>query len=474
MIRNNQGKLNVLHVMLDAVVTAFSYFVAWLLVIYLGIGSGAGTGTLGADIYFGALLIIIPLYLILYGAFGLYLPKRVESRRAEFRRILRANLVGLAIIVFVLFAGRNIGNIGPYLRNFSTRMILAFFVLNNVFEYSFRFAIRTVLRTARKQGYNQKNILLVGYSDAAEGFIDRCIANPEWGYKIFGILSDSKEGGYKYRNVSVVGGISELEGCLKDNDFDEIAVTLPLDKYTLLKPVVNTCEKSGVHTKFVPDYGRVLPTIPYTEDLEGLPVINIRHVPLTRPINRFMKRAMDIAGSGAMLLVLSPVMLVVAIIIKCTDKGPVLYSQERVGLHNKPFKMYKFRSMFVQPPEDGDTIWTVKNDPRVTPIGRIIRKTNIDELPQLINILRGDMSLVGPRPERPHFVEKFKEEIPRYMIKHQVRPGLTGWAQVNGLRGDTSIEKRIEYDLYYIENWTVGFDIKILFETLFKGFKNAY
>ncbi|MDO4808568.1 MAG: sugar transferase, partial [Eubacteriales bacterium] len=157
-----------------------------------------------------------------------------------------------------------------------------------------------------------------------------------------------------------------------------------------------------------------------------------------------------------------------------TDKGPVFFKQERVGLHNKPFKMYKFRSMYEQKPEDEKEKWTVKNDPRVTPVGRFMRKLNIDEMPQFVNILKGDMSLMGPRPERPQFVEKFKEEIPRYMIKHQVRPGLTGWAQVNGYRGDTSIEKRIEYDLYYIENWTIGLDIKILFETVFKGFKNAY
>ena len=172
----------------------------------------------------------------------------------------------------------------------------------------------------------------------------------------------------------------------------------------------------------------------------------------------------------------SPVMLIVTIVIKITSPGPLIFKQERIGLQNKPFYMYKFRSMVVQDKKTEKAGWTVKNDPRVTPVGKFIRKTSIDELPQLINILKGDMSLVGPRPERPQFVDKFKEEIPRYMIKHQVRPGLTGWAQVNGLRGDTSIQKRIEYDLYYIENWTLGFDFKILFLTFFKGFinKNAY
>ena len=169
-------------------------------------------------------------------------------------------------------------------------------------------------------------------------------------------------------------------------------------------------------------------------------------------------------------------MLVTAILIKLTSKGPLIFKQERVGLNNVPFQMYKFRSMEVQTAKEESKGWTVKNDPRVTRVGKIIRKTSIDELPQLFNVLKGDMSLVGPRPERPQFVEKFREEIPRYMVKHQVRPGLTGWAQVNGLRGDTSIKKRIEYDIYYIENWTLGFDIKIIFKTFFTGFinKNAY
>ena len=239
---------------------------------------------------------------------------------------------------------------------------------------------------------------------------------------------------------------------------------------------MNACEKSGVHTKFVPDYNKVIPTKPYTEDLLGLPVINIRNVPLTDSFNAASKRLVDIFGATIALLLFSPIMLVVALLIKLTSSGPVIFSQERVGLHNRPFQMYKFRSMAVQKPSEEKNAWTTKNDPRVTPVGKFIRKTSIDELPQLWNILKGDMSLVGPRPERPHFVEKFREEIPRYMVKHQVRPGLTGWAQVNGYRGDTSITKRIEYDLYYIENWSLGLDFKIIFLTFFKGFvnKNAY
>ena len=197
---------------------------------------------------------------------------------------------------------------------------------------------------------------------------------------------------------------------------------------------------------------------------------------MSNTFNALVKRCMDIVGSLICIVLFSPIMLLTAIAVKVTSKGPLIFKQERVGLHNEPFRMYKFRTMYVQTEEEERKGWTHKDDPRITKIGRFLRKTSLDEFPQLFNVLKGDMSLVGPRPERPQYVEKFREEIPRYMIKHQVRPGMTGWAQVNGYRGDTSIRKRIEHDLYYIENWTIGLDIKILFLTVFKGFinKNAY
>ena len=325
-------------------------------------------------------------------------------------------------------------------------------------------------------GFNLKHILLIGYSRAAEGFVDRVCVNPEWGYQIRGILDDHQPAGYAYKGVEVLGPIANLEVFLASNTLDEIAITLSIKEYMNLEEIVAACEKSGVHTKFIPDYNNMIPTIPFMEDLQGLPIIHIRHVPLTNMFNATMKRLVDIAGAVFGLVIFSPIMLVTALLVKVTSPGPVLYSQERVGLHNHTFKMYKFRSMEVQDPKKERSQWTTPHDPRVTPIGKFIRKTSIDEMPQFFNILVGDMSLVGPRPERPLFVEKFKEEIPRYMIKHQVRPGLTGWAQVNGYRGDTSITKRIEHDLYYIENWSLGFDFKIMFLTIFKGFinKNAY
>ena len=291
-----------------------------------------------------------------------------------------------------------------------------------------------------------------------------------------GILDDRVVAGTEYRGIGVLGTIGSLSALLEVNHPDEIAITLGLSEYYKLERIVAMCEKAGVHTKFIPDYSKIIPTKPYTEDLLGLAVINIRHVPLSNTFNMMVKRAMDIVGSLICIVLFSPVMLITAVLIKLTSPGPLIFTQERVGLHNVPFRMYKFRSMEVQTQSEEKKGWTVKNDPRVTPVGRFIRKTSIDELPQLFNVLKGDMSLIGPRPERPQFVEKFREEIPRYMVKHQVRPGMTGWAQVNGYRGNTSIRKRIDCDLYYIENWTVGLDIKILFLTVFRGFvnKNAY
>ncbi len=473
MIKDNQTRLNRLHVLLDALVIAAAYVFSWFLTLKSGLfGVDIEAGILPTWFYMRVLVVIIPVYLLLYTIFHLFTPKRVQSRRQEFANICKANIIGLFLFGTFLYLGRK----NPYLREFSARLLAGFFLTNITAETLERNLIRTVLRSMRAKGYNQKHIILVGYSRAAEGYIDRILANPEWGYCIRGILDDHKPWGEEYRGIKVIGSLKDLKPILDMNRLDEIAITLSLKEYGGLEQIVAICEKSGVHTKFIPDYNKVIPTRPYTEDLQGLPVINIRRVPLNDPLNAFMKRAVDIFGAVVALILFSPIMLITAILIKLTSPGPLIYCQERVGLHNRTFKMYKFRSMEVQAPEKEKSEWTTKRDPRVTPIGRVIRKTSIDEMPQLFNVLFGSMSLVGPRPERPYFVERFKEEIPRYMIKHQVRPGMTGWAQVNGYRGDTSITKRIEHDLYYIENWTLGFDFKILFLTFFKGFinKNAY
>ena len=466
MIRDNQRLLNQLHVVFDALVTAGAYLLAY----WLKFRSGLLTYNIGLPLrsYMRVFYFVIPSYLLLFYFCDLYQSKRVSGRRREFLNIVKANTIGLVGIIVVLYIINQ--------PNYSREMFFWFLCINIVALTGYRNLLRMGLRYIRKKGHNLKYILLVGYSQSAEQYINRIRLNPEWGYVIRGILDDNVERGTVYKGIKVLGAIDNLFVILPENKLDEIAITLPLSQYGRLKEIVELCEKSGVHTQFVPDYSGIVPNRPYTEDLQGLPIINIRHVPLNLTMNAVLKRAMDIVGAIVALIIFSPVMLASAIAIKATSKGPVIFAQERVGRHNRTYKMYKFRTMYVQNEEEEQKAWTVKDDPRVTKVGKFLRRTSLDELPQFFNILIGQMSLVGPRPERPMFVDKFKEEIPRYMVKHQVRPGLTGWAQIHGLRGDTSIEKRIEYDLYYIENWSFELDIRILFLTVFKGFinENAY
>ena len=469
MIRDHQKYFNKLLVLLDAMVIAAAYWFSWFLWLSGYVKENdPGIGILSVETYFAALAAIVPGYLILYNTFDLYSSKRTAKTIYEIFNIIKANTVGLLAVMVVLYAIN--------IPDFSRGMVGVFYGINIVAESLMRKSVRYGLRRMRRKGYNVKHILLVGYSRAGEEYINKIKANPEWGYEVCGILDDHVPVGAVYKGVRVTGEIETLQTVLTDNQLDEIGITLSLSDYDRLEAIVKLCEKSGVHTKFIPDYNSVIPSKPYLEDLDGLAVVNIRRVPLNNMANMLMKRLVDIAGALVAIVLCSPFMLTAAIAVKVTSRGPLIFKQERVGLHNKPFQMYKFRSMEVQSDAEEKKGWTVKNDPRVTKVGRLLRSTSIDELPQLFNVLKGDMSMIGPRPERPLFVEKFREEIPRYMIKHQVRPGITGWAQVNGYRGDTSIKKRIEYDLYYIENWSMAFDMKILFLTFFRGFinKNAY
>ena len=451
----------------DGIVLVLSYFLAWM-IRFVGPMAATAVRTRSFRQYMLMLVFIVPVYLLLYQAFTLYTPMRMQGRRLVLANIVKANSLGLLILMFTFY----MVNEGDYSRS----TYIMFYVINIALQWGARMLIFGLLKDMREKGMNQRQLICVGYSRAAEEYIDRVLANPQWGYVIRGILDDNVPAGTMYKGIKVLGRIANLNVILPENKLDEIAITLGLSEYYRLEEIVALCEKSGVHTKFIPDYNKIIPTKPYTEDILGLPVINIRYVPLNNTFNAMIKRAMDIVGSICGIIVTSPLMLLMCLLIKLTSPGPLIYKQERVGLHNRTFRMYKFRSMEIQPESEEKKAWTVKNDPRVTGIGKFMRHTSIDELPQLFNILKGEMSLVGPRPERPFFVEKFREEIPRYMVKHQVRPGLTGWAQVNGYRGDTSIRKRIECDLYYIENWSIGFDVKIIFLTFFKGFinKNAY
>lgn len=430
---------------MDAGIIGATYFFSW----YLRFKSGLfvqDAGVLPAKTYFSALFLIIPGYLLLYSIFQLYMPRRVKSYRKELMDIIRANEIGFMIFILVLYFIKQ--------EHFSRQMLCIFFFINISLEFASRYLIRTILWKMRKQGLNQKHILMIGESQMAEQYMDRLRENPKWGYQVFAHLKDEEK----------------LERILEGNELDEVVIALRAEDYGKLERIVDVCEKAGVHTKMIPDFGNVISTRPYIEDVQGIPVIHVRRVPLNIMRNRAAKRAVDLIGATVAIILFSPVMLLTVLVVALTEEGSVIYRQERVGLHNQVFYMYKFRSMIMQDEEKEKAEWSTRNDPRITPVGKLIRRTSIDELPQLFNVLKGEMSLVGPRPERPQFVQKFRDEIPRYMVKHQVRPGMTGWAQINGYRGDTSIEKRIEYDLYYIENWTMVFDMKILILTIFKGF----
>jgi Undecaprenyl-phosphate glucose phosphotransferase len=296
----------------------------------------------------------------------------------------------------------------------------------------------------------------------------------ELGFKVVGFIDDRGGDHIGYRGLPVLGGLTDADEIIKSEKIDHVYVALPLEEHVKMLGLVEATNREGVDIHVVPDLLQFIALRARLENLDGVPIISLNDVPL-RGFNSILKRMIDVAISAASLTALSIPLAIVALLIKWTSKGPVFYTQERMGLDGKAFHVYKFRSMYQGAEDETGPVWARDNDPRCTPVGKWLRKLDIDELPQLWNVFRGDMSIVGPRPERPYFVEQFKHRIPQYMLRHKVKAGITGWAQVNGWRGNTSLEKRIEYDLYYIENWSVGLDIKIMWLTLLRGLqKHAY
>ncbi len=499
MIKENQKFLNQMAVILDMICIPVALIVAWVIRFKSGwIHMDADYLTLQA--YLKPSIILIPLYILIYHSFKLYTPRRTKGIYDEIINIIKANIIGLLIFTLILYLLKEI--------NYSRYFLFLFAVFNISLTAIVRFFIKNTLRILRKSGKNLKHIILVGYSDGAKNFFEKVHNNKHWGYNIIGVLDENfdlpqnynfnveelqntlneteqqaaatisiqTDNNLKLSNENFIGKIDDLEKILNEFTLDEVFITLSIKEYDKIGNIIGICEKHGIRTQIIPDYYKYIPAKPYVEEVEGIPIINIRYIPLDNLLNKIVKRLFDILVSLICIVFFSPIMLTTAIIIKITSPGYIIFNQDRVGCNRKNFTMYKFRSMHIQRDEDEKIEWTTKDDPRKTKFGNFIRKTSIDELPQLFNVLKGDMSLIGPRPERPYFVDKFKEEIPKYMVKHQVRPGMTGWAQVNGLRGDTSIKKRIDCDIYYIENWSLGLDIKIIWFTLFRGFvnKNAY
>jgi len=401
---------------------------------------------------------------------GLYTSKRKKKFSYEFFKVFQIHLLSMLLLMSVLFLMKEI--------HISRDFLVIFLVMNIVAITTYRYILKKSLRFIRQKGFNKQFVLILGAGTVGRRFYENLEQYPDLGFEVVGFLDDNlTEHDEPYRHLRpILGKVSDLENILENVLIDEVIIALPLNAHDKYGEIIDTCDKAGVKALIIPDYFDVLPARPYFDHFAGIPLINVRDVPLDEMRNRLLKRIFDIVFSLSVLIVTAPLMLIIAIGVKLTSPGPVIFKQERLGRHRRPFMMYKFRTMHVMKPEESDTGWTVEDDPRTTRFGSLLRRTSLDELPQFWNVLKGDMSVVGPRPERPYYTEIFKEEIPRYMVKHHIRPGITGWAQSNGLRGDTSIEQRIQHDLFYIENWTFALDIKIIIMTIFRGFinKNAY
>ncbi len=465
MIKQNQKKLNGLHIFIDIICQTAGLFLSNILCVYLQNLNVLVVFHYNLYYVLLASVCLVILHMLCFSAFGLYKSYRSIRLRVEVLNILKAELTAfvISLIISVFFSIL-----------LSLQVFFAcVFMFNLVIHSLYRVILRKLLRYIRSKGYNMKYVVLAGVNDCGAQFIQKINSSPDLGYSIVGYFNDRKV--KSYEGLPYLGKIATAQKFFSKNPIDEAIIMLSDSHTEEIVNMISACERWGIKFSMIPNIFSKFGSRIYTSSFDGLPILSMRKVPLDNAFNAFIKRLCDIVVSALMLIVLSPLMLIVAIIIKATTHGKIIFKQERVGLGRRPFMMYKFCSMRAE--TEDDKTMTQKNDARCTPFGRFIRRFSIDELPQLWNVLRGDMTLVGPRPEIPYYVDKFKDSVPSYMIKHYVKPGITGWAQVNGLRGSgTSIEKRIEYDIYYIENWSLGLDIKILFMTLVKGVfsKNAY
>jgi len=468
MIRQSQGFLSQLYALTDFVIMQIAFLVSWWLKFKSGLldfESPLPFERYGFWAFVYGITAILVGYLVSF-----YGPKRRKNFSFEALKIIQVQISSMLILLGILFVLKEVH---------VSRMFLVLLLLTSIFFLSiYRYIVKIGLKRIREKGYNKQFVLIIGAGSLGRRFYKNLQHYPELGYEVVGFLDDHltrHEPPYAHYKP-IIGTIDDLERVLQDVLIDEVIVALPLDAHHKYGQIINTCEKAGVKILIIPDFYDYLPARPHFDNFAGIPIINVRDIPLDDLKNRFFKRTFDIVFSLAAILITAPLMLLIAIGIKLTSPGPVIFKQERVGLNRRTFMMYKFRTMRVMSQEEADTQWTTENDPRRTKFGAFLRKTSLDELPQFFNVLFGHMSVVGPRPERPYFVEQFKEEIPKYMIKHHIRPGITGWAQASGLRGDTSIEERIRHDIFYIENWSFLFDIKIILKTIVNGFvnKNAY
>lgn len=448
----------------DLCIVLFSWNIAYFL-RFFWVQFPTPSGIPEYYIYFraGWVVVLIAAFCFIYSK--MYTPKRISSYRAEVRSILNSNILLVIILLGLTFYFRKY--------SFSRLHSVLFFGINAGIIFTFRFIIRYVLNSLRKKGKNLRRILVIGNSKVAMAFMKKVYKNEALGFKICGYVAKSES--QLELKSDYLGDYEQLSGIIEKEDIDQIYVALDSNQQSDLQEINEHLAEQMVDLNIVPDIYHTLNINPEILDLDGMPIIALRQSPIDG-WNRIFKRIFDIMGSIGCILMATPLWIVIPVLIKLSSRGPVFYRQERMGLDGKSFHMIKFRSMRIDAEDQTGAVWAVQNDNRKTAIGSFLRKTSLDEIPQFFNVLEGSMSLVGPRPERPVFIHEFKKEIPNYMLRHKMKAGITGWAQINGWRGNTSLEKRIECDIYYLTHWSIWFDIKILIGTVFKGFihKNAY
>jgi Undecaprenyl-phosphate glucose phosphotransferase len=478
MIRHNR-LLVTFYVVSDALLGVSAFIIAYALRFYTGL-IPITRGLPPLQQYINLLPFIAAVVPLGFHLQGLYRLRRGRSRVDDFFAVFVGTILSVVFGIVattytqIYFAGPTARSTGAF--QVSQPVWVIFLVLNVALTFASRELMREILERRWRAGIGLKRILIAGAGDLGRLVADKILEHRELGYQVVGFVDDRGAGDHLgYRGLPLLGTLEEAPEITSRESIDHLYVALPPEQHMKMLELLESTSREMVDVKVVPDLLQVIALRARLEDLDGVPIININDVPL-QGINSFIKRVIDIGISGAALVVLALPLGIISLIVKLSSRGPVFYRQERMGLDGKSFSIVKFRSMYDDAERDTGPVWTKPHDPRVTTFGKFLRRSNFDEFPQLWNVLRGDMSIVGPRPERPHFVAQFKHKIPQYMLRHKVKAGLTGWAQVNGWRGNTPLEKRIEYDLYYIENWSVRLDLKIMWLTLIKGFfhKHAY
>lgn len=426
--------------------------------------------------YLPTLALHVGTTLLIFYVSRLYHLPRAISRMEQMRNILGAVTLGSvlafglqALILETVFQGT------PYQVDYPRSMFVYVWVLSILFTVIARELYRSLRYLLRRRGVDRQNLLIIGTGKIARDITTRIKNQADLGYNLVGVVT-TRQGRPNVAGVPVIGGYDDIPNLIDEREIEQVIIALPETQRGELVSLITQCQRGHVDIKVYPDLFAYMVGDLNVDELGGTPLITVRDIAL-RGWKLSLKRGLDVVGAFIGLVLFSPLMLLTALLIRLESEGPVFYIQERMGLDGRPFPMIKFRSMRVDAESNGPG-WTQANDPRRTRLGQIMRRTNWDEMPQLVNVLVGHMSLVGPRPERPVYVREFRDRIPRYMERHREKAGMTGWAQVNGLRGDTSIAERTSYDLWYIEHWSLWLDIKIILRTILmvilRKQKNAY